>query len=81
MRRLLIWIGLTRRLPNGKLLVPFHWPPYHVFICHWRHGGAKGFPRFYVFRNDPRVIKWYAGRMLPRRWGVGFCGIEFGDRG
>ena len=79
--KFLVWVGLTRRRHDGSLFVPFHVPARHVFWCHFRHGGGKGFPRFYVFRNVPGVIKWVPGRMLPRRWGVGFCGFEFGDRG
>ena len=79
--RLLIWVGLTRRIDNGKLFVPFHWPPKHVFMTHLRAGGKRGFKRVYVFRNVPGVVKWIPGRLLPRRWGIGFCGIEFGDRG
>lgn len=39
------------------------------------------FKRFYCFKNLPGVIKWERGRLLPRRWGFGVCGIEFGDRG
>lgn len=32
-------------------------------------------------RNQPGVIKWLPGRLLPRRRGFGICGFEFGDRG
>jgi len=78
--RLLIWVGLTRRLDNGRLFVPFSgttWPHFYMTI---RRGG-KAWPRFYVFRNAPGVIKWRKGRLLPVRWGFGVCGFEFGDRG
>lgn len=75
--KLLIWIGITRRKQNGALFVPFHIPSYDMFRFHCSSPGN----RFYVFRNLPGVIKWTPGRLLPRRWGFGICGFEFGDRG
>ena len=80
--RLLIWIGLTSRLPNGKLFVPFngparhHWRSWRDLWAYMRFNGP-----FYVFRNRPGVVKWIPGRLLPRRWGFGVFGFEFGDRG
>ncbi|MNK49877.1 hypothetical protein D3C87_687430 [compost metagenome] len=63
------------------IIWPFHAPPAHMFWTHLRLGAKHGFDRIYVFRNLPGVIKWAPGRVLPRRWGIGFCGFEFGDRG
>lgn len=78
----LIWIGLTRRLDNGKLFVPFHVPPMHTFKK-WSYfkGHCLFHGPFYVFRNLPGVIDRLPGRVLPRRWGFGVYGFEFGDRG
>lgn len=81
--RLLIRIGFVRRKHDGKIRWPFTVPPLHVFSswrtfvawCRW-HGWKP-----YVFRNLPGVVKWIPGRLLPRRWGIGWCGFEFGDRG
>lgn len=64
-----------------QVIWPFSVSGWQFFWMHLRHGAKRGFPRFYVFRNVPGVIKWTPGRVLPRRWGIGFCGIEFGDRG
>lgn len=91
--RFLLWVGFVkfgrkdhRAQMNAQgnlehmfaetIIWPFHRPPTHVFKYCWKRG-----PRFYVFRNLPGVIKWLPGRLLPMRWGVGFCGFEFGDRG
>lgn len=76
MIRFLLWVGLVRIKDNGSIRWPFHASPRWIFRHHLLHG-----PRFYVFRNLPGVIKWTPGRLLPRRWGFGFCGLEFGDRG
>lgn len=38
-------------------------------------------PPRWMFRNRPGVIKWMPGRLLPRRWGIGWAGFEIGDRG
>jgi hypothetical protein len=70
--------------PVGTYIIaPFHWP------IKWKgEGWIEYFTRlpkmhgwFYLFRNRPGVIKWLPGRMLPRRWGFGILGFEFGDRG
>jgi len=81
--RLLIWIGFVRRDRNGKIVWPFRVPPKHMcstwpmFLMYCRYIGWKP----YRFRNLPHVIKWVPGRLLPRRWGFGWLGFEFGDRG
>lgn len=80
MIKFLLWLGFVARRADGTIAWPFHAPPAHIFWTHFKHGGST-FPRFYVFRNCPGVIKWRKGRLLPRRWGLGFCGFEFGDRG
>lgn len=78
---LLNWIGFVT-IRNGKIRWPFKVPPRHVFSS-WR--SFYGYCRFwggpYVFRNLPHVITWIPGRLLPRRWGFGLWGFEFGDRG
>lgn len=76
MIKLLLRIGFVARRHNGTITWPFHVSPWFVI----RHNILYG-PRFYVFHNLPHVIKWVPGRLLPRRWGFGICGIEFGDRG
>lgn len=76
MIKFLMWVGFIRRRDDGTIVWPFHVPPAHMREHYWRHG-----PRFYIFRNLPGVIKWVPGRLLPRRWGFGICGFEFGDRG
>lgn len=82
LQALLIRIGLTRWLDDGKLFVPFHMPPYY------KSEGVRGYiyrcrfcGPFYIFRNRPGLIRRIPGRMLPRRWGFGVYGFEFGDRG
>lgn len=93
--RMLLWIGFVKigrrshschigqsgRLeyiePEG-IVWPFDWPSsWSIFRYHVRNAGQ----RFYLFRNCPGVIKRLPGRLLPRRWGFGICGFEFGDRG
>lgn len=78
----LLWLGCTigviRMSRDETIVWPFHWPSWEMFWFYMRGGWGK---RFYVFRNLPGVIKRVPGRLLPRRWGFGFCGIEFGDRG
>lgn len=57
--------------------------PKHIWLD-WRSFKAtvRLNRKVYIFRNLPHVIKWIPGRIMPRRWGIGFCGlIEFGDRG
>lgn len=81
--KLLLWIGLVARKPNGHIAWPIRFAPRWVFrdwnsFQAWcrMHGPA------YRFRNLPGVIKWVPGRLLPRRWGFGIFGlIEIGDRG
>jgi hypothetical protein len=83
MIRLLIWIGFVRRDRSGKIVWPFRAPPKWM----WKHwSDIKAYWYFYGwkpyrFRNLPGVIKWVPGRLLPRRWGFGWLGFEFGDRG
>lgn len=88
--RFLLWVGFVsldvreneQRLPKKVVVVwPFHFSGWEHFWFLLRHSDGKTFKRFYVFRNLPHVIKWRNGRLLPRRLGFGFCGIEFGDRG
>lgn len=79
--RFLAWVGFVHVNSSGKVYWPFAWPSWSHFWFYLRHADGKMFKRFYVFRNLPHVIKWREGRLLPRRWGFGFCGIEFGDRG
>lgn len=83
MIRLLLWIGLVSRNVDGRIVWPFHVPPLWVWkqgpVGLWRHARVMGW--CYRFRNLPGVIKWLPGRLLPRRWGFGIGGFEFGDRG
>lgn len=76
------WIGFVRINKDGSVRWPFKLPPSYVFES-WR--SFVGYCRFwggpYVFRNAPYVIKWEPNRLLPRRWGFGLWGFEFGDRG
>lgn len=74
--RLLLWIGFVAYDSRGNIAWPFHAPPRHMMLFYWRHHRKP-----YIFRNLPHVIKWVPGRLLPRRWGIGCCGFEFGDRG
>lgn len=94
--RFLLWLGFVRigrksagmyqLTVNGKLIWknvheetiqwPFDSPSREMFLHLWKFG-----PRFYVFRNQPGVIKWLPHTVLPLRWGFGFCGFEFGQRG
>lgn len=78
---LLLWIGIIR-IDEKKIVWPIKFPPGHVFRS-WH--GFIGYCRFwggpYVFRNASYVKKWIPGRLLPRRWGFGLWGFEFGDRG
>lgn len=82
MIRFLLWIGLVARRHDGTIAWPFKFPP------RWAWRKWKDFKSyctfcgpFYVFRNRKGVIKWVPGRLLPRRWGFGIYGFEFGDRG
>lgn len=84
MIKLLIWIGFIRRKDDGSIRWPVHFAPLWIWKGFMRHpiNMTKCHGAFYVFRNRPEVVKWVPGRLLPRRWGVGFFGlIEFGDRG
>jgi hypothetical protein len=83
--RLLLWIGfISRDVMDGKIDWPFNAPPRWVFKS-WRsfrgHCLFYNNARPYIFRNRKGVVKWIPGRLLPRRWGIGWCGFEFGDRG
>lgn len=82
MIRLLKWIGFVR-VEDGKVRWPFTAPPKHILNDHRTWLGWCRFHGWkpYRFRNLPHVIKWQPGRLLPRRWGFGWCGFEFGDRG
>lgn len=79
----LLRIGFVSRDHNGVIVWPFHGPPrwalksFREFISYCRWVGWKP----YLFRNLPHVVKWLPNRMLPRRWGFGWLGFEFGDRG
>ena len=82
MIKFLLWVGLVAKRHDGTIAWPFHSPPA------WAFSSGRGFKHycrltggFYVFRNLPGVVKWVPGRLLPRRWGFGVCGFEFGDRG
>lgn len=91
--KLLVWIGLTRKKRNGKWFVPFHTPPKWMLprnltalksYIGWHHNGLPYFfrnkscnPRFHTEDWNPRRYK----RLLPFRWGFGWLGFEFGDRG
>lgn len=74
--RLLLRIGLVALRGNGTIAWPWSWPRWDIFVMYLRYG-----PRLYLFRNLRGVVKWVPGRLLPRRWGFGICGFEFGDRG
>jgi hypothetical protein len=76
MIKFLLWVGFVARNHDDTIVWPFHVSPKWIRAHHWKHDR-----RIYFFRNLPGVIKWVPGRLLPRRWGIGFCGIEFGDRG
>lgn len=69
------------RFPE-QIIWPFHAPPLWqlkkpVFWLRWYWSIGP----VYRFKNLKGVIKWVPGRLLPRRWGFGICGFEFGDRG
>lgn len=82
MIRFLLWVGFVAKRHDGTIVWPFHVPSRAVFWHHLKYGSWTGaFKRVYIFRNLPGVIKWVPGRLLPRRWGFGVCGFEFGDRG
>lgn len=83
MMKLLLWIGFVRRKDDGSIRWPFHAPPrwHYRDRCAGLRATWGMQPGVYVFRNLPGVIKWEPGRLLPRRWGFGICGFEFGDRG
>lgn len=86
MIRLLLFIGLIARKSNGKIAWPFRAPPMWLIPYCWKARSIRPFTAFhgwkpYLFRNVPGVIKWVPGRLLPRRWGFGWLGFEFGDRG
>ena len=74
--RFLLWVGFVKFDNDDRICWPFKAPPLHMFRHYLRFG-----PRVYRFRNLPGVIKWLPGRLLPKRWGFGILGFEFGDRG
>lgn len=74
--KLLNWIGITRYKDDGSVRWPVSLPSKDWFMYH-----VKCNRKPYRFRNLPGVIKWEKGRLLPRRWGGGWLGIEIGDRG
>lgn len=76
MIKFLLRIGFVAIRRNGSIAWPFHAPPYWLFKVM-----LKADRKPYLFRNLPGVIKWVPGRILPRRWGIGWLGFEFGDRG
>lgn len=85
MTKLLLKAGFVRRREDGTLRWPFRNTPWWI-----RKIMLKNFvrlrwfdnvcPCFYLFRNDPRFIR-DVGTWLPRRWGFGVLGFEFGQRG
>lgn len=95
--RFLLWIGLVKigrkstqcsLAADGSLtylypetiIWPFHAPPWWQIKLLLRGRAVMGW-KPYVFRNLPGVIKKLPGRLLPMRWGIGWVGFEFGDRG
>lgn len=76
MIKLLLWIGFVTRCHDGLIHWPFHKPTKYTFLFYLKHDKKP-----YRFRNLPGVVKWIPGRLLPRRWGGGWLGFEFGDRG
>lgn len=88
--RFLLWIGFVkfgRRTIRADdtvevIIWPFHAPPAWAFRS-WKDFRAmcRTWGYVYRFRNNPGIIKWLPGRLLPVRWGFGACGFEFGDRG
>lgn len=83
MIRLLLWIGFVARKPDGSIAWPIRVAPKWIFRDWASFRGWIKFHRgIYLFRNLPGIIKWVPGRLLPRRWGIGFFGlVEIGDRG
>lgn len=81
--KFLLWVGFVRRKRDGRIRYPFDVPPRHHFTnrCAGLRSLWRMSPGIYIFRNTPGVIKWEEGRLLPKRWGIGICGFEFGDRG
>lgn len=97
MIKFLLWIGFVKvgrksslctMAADGKLtyvypeqiIWPFHVPPWWQIKYLLRGRAVMGW-KPYVFRNLKGVIRRVPGRVLPRRWGVGWLGFEFGDRG
>lgn len=72
--------ALVYRYPE-QVIWPFHVPPLWQIKYVLRGKPVVYGWKPYVFRNVPGIIKWAPGRVLPRRWGVGWLGFEFGDRG
>lgn len=84
--RLLLRIGIVKRV-KGRVVWPLSIDPWGLWVVMWREMiGTRSLTRgsfapIGVFRNLPGVIKWIPGRLLPRRWGFHFFGLEIGDRG
>lgn len=80
---ILLRIGFCSRTHDGSIHWPFRAPPRHIYSSlrsWWGYCRFVGF-KPYVFRNLPHVQSRIPGRLLPWRWGVGWLGFEFGDRG
>ena len=73
---LLRWVGVVRIRPDGSLRLPVSVSPWWIWKSLYRQRSWFG-----VFRNRPGIVKWERGRLLPRRWGFRFVGLEIGDRG
>lgn len=80
MIKFLLWIGFVAKDNSDKIVWPFHAPPKWIIKYLFKGVAIMGW-KPYVFRNLPGIIKWKKGRLLPRRWGFGWLGFEFGDRG
>lgn len=81
--RLLLWVGIIRIRADGTIHWPVRLAPWWIWK-RWKYirGQVQCSGWLYLFRNRSGIIKWEKGRLLPRRWGIGLCGlIEFGDRG
>ena len=90
--RLLAWIGLTRCASDGRWFVPFRAPGRHNWASYngrrwagWRAMARATHWKPYAFRNQNCNPWWHNDRghkrLLPFRWGFGWAGFEFGDRG
>jgi hypothetical protein len=84
--RTLVRVGLIRINTDGTIRWPFRVRPWWIWRVHLsNHGWHPRYCKnvggwFGVFRNRPGTAR-EPGRILPRRWGFRFLGIEIGDRG